>query len=235
MGNTPRSAADRKRIRQEAEERRKAKENKVFFALVIVTVIILVAIFLGNFLKDEFTLPARIFNLSAIQDNWLVIDVDNKLSKRYHHPASFDIPEGYVPGEFTKYRDGVARDFYVVASDPEAMVASVYVDAASELTAAEYIQRTVDMRESALNTGSTVTAGEPFTATVAGMEAHGLYLHYSTEQGDYGCLLLGFDAPRQVCVTALISGAYTTPENVQTQEQLLAEAEVLLAGLTIID
>ena len=108
------------------------------------------------------------------------------------------------------------------------------MDSAPNLNGEEYIQRSIEMRENALNTGSTVTIGEPFTATVAGETAHCLYMCFSTVEGDYGCLLLGFDAPRNVCVTAILSGAYTTPENMQTQEQLLAEAEVLLAGLTIV-
>lgn len=234
MGKHTQSTADRTRIRQEAEQRRQNKENKVFYTLVIITVIIVAAFFLIRFISQELSLPARIVNTSSIQDNWVVIDVDNKLSKRYHHPASFDIPAGYEQGDFTKYNDGVARDFYLVATDPEAMVNLIYVDAAAELTAEDFIQRTVEMRENALNTGSTVVAGEPFTATIAGEEAQCLYLVYSTEQGDYGCLVCSFDAPRNVCVTAILSGSYVTDGNVQTQEQLLEQAQVLLSGLTII-
>lgn len=233
MGKHNQSGAERERIRQSAEERRKARENKVFYILVIITVVIVAAFFLIRHISNESVLPARIPSVSAIQDNWIVIDVDNKVSKRYHHPASFDIPEGYVKGEFTKYNDGVAQDFYLEATDPEAMVSLIYVDAASELTAADYIQRTVEMRENALNTGSTVKAGQPFTATIAGEPVHCLYLVYSTEQGDYGCLMIGFDAPDDVCVTAILSGKYVTDGNVQTQEELLEQAQVLLSGLTI--
>lgn len=232
MGNmTP---ADRARIRKQADDKRKARENKIFYTLVIISLAIIAAIALNNVLRDALTLPVEIRNLSRIQDNWLVIDTDNHVSKRYHHPGSFDAPAGYTPGDFTKYTDGVARDFYLVADDPEAMVSLIYVDAAPELTGAEYIQRSIDMRSDALNAGSTVEVGEPFTATVAGEEAHCLYMLFTTPEGSYGCLLLGFDAPRNVCITAILSGSYTTLENVQTQEQLLAEAQVLLAGLTIV-
>jgi len=35
-------------------------------------------------------------------------------------------------------------------------------------------------------------------------------------------------------VYASVSGSYTTPENVQTVETLLSEAETLLAGLTLV-
>ena len=231
MGNmTP---AERARIKQQADEKRKAKENKVFYTLVIITVLIIAAVALNSVLRDALTLPAEIRDLSSIQDNWLVIDTDNHVSKRYHHPGSFDAPAGYSQGDFTKYNDGVARDFYLVADDPEAAVNLIYVDSAPELTAREYIQRSIDMYADALTEGSSVTLGEPFTATIAGEEAQCLYMHFSTAEGDYGCLLMGFDAPRNVCITASLSGAYTTPEAVQTQEQLLAEAQTLLAGLTI--
>ena len=234
MGKHTQSTAERERIRQDAEKRRKDKENKVFYTLVIITVIIVAAFFIINHFVKESAYPELIRDTSTIQDNWIVIDVDNKVTKRYHHPASFDIPEGYVPGDFSKYRDGVARDFYLEASDPEATVSIIYVDAAPELTGEEYISRTFTMYQSTLNEGSTVQAGLPFTATIAGETAHCLYLRYSTTEGDYGCLLVGFDAPDNVCVTASLSGKYVTDGNVQTQEELLAEAGVLLDGLTII-
>lgn len=228
--------AANERARAEDAQRKAwwAAHGKHVLIAVIAVIALIVAVLLIRHFVEESALPVEIRNTSAIQDNWLVIDTDNKLSKRYHHPASFDIPEGYEKGEFTKYNDGVARDFYLVATDPEAAVSLVYVDAAPELTAEEYIQRSIDMRENALNTGTTVTVGEKFTATIAGEEAHCLYLRFSTTQGDYGCLLCAFDAPRNVCVTATISGNYTTPENVQTADQLLTEAQTLLAGLTIV-
>lgn len=234
MANQNMSNADRARIRQEAEDRRKAKDDKVFYTLVIITVAIIAVVVLTTLIRNAVTTPAEIRDLSAIEANWIVIDTDNKVSKHYHHPASFDIPAGYTKGDFTKYRDGVAQDFYLVADDPAAMVANLYVDAAPELTAEGYIQRSIEMRENALNPGSTVTVGEPFTATIAGEKAQCLYLRFTTEQGEYGCLLCGFDAPRNVCVTAILSGAYVTDGNVQTAEDLLAQAQTLLAGLTII-
>ncbi len=242
MGNPTRSNADRQRIRQAAEERRKAKENKVFYALVIATAIIVAAIFLGGALKDALTLPAEIRNVDAIQDNWIVIDTANKVTKRYHHPASFDIPEGYVRAELleeegtTTPKTNYLQNFLCKATDPAAPVMSLYVDAGYNLNAADYIQRVSNYSTSALNEGSSlISVGTPFTATIAGYEAHCLYLSYSTAEGDYGTLICAFNAPRNVCVYATLGGSYTTPDAVQTQEQLLEEAQTLLAGLTIID
>ena len=234
MANQNMSAADRARVRQEAEARRKAKDDKVFYTLVIITVAIIAIVALTMLIRNAVTTPAEIRDLSAIQENWIVIDTDSKLSKHYHHPASFDAPAGYAKGEFTKYNDGVAQDFYLIAEDPNAMVASVYVDAAPDLTAEGYIQRAIEMHGNALNEGTTVTVGEPFTATIAGEKAQCIYLLYSTTQGNYGCLLAGFDAPRSVCVTAILSGAYVTEGDAQTAEELLGQAQTLLAGLSII-
>lgn len=233
MGKNTHTKADRARIQQEAAQRREARENKQMYILVGVVLCVIVIALLIRPVTEFFTLPSEIRDVTRIEDNWVVIDTNNRVSTRYHHPASFDAPAGYEKGDFTKYNDGVAQDFYLVATDPEAMVHSIYVDAASELTAAEYIERSIELRENALNTGSTVTVGEPFTAEIAGETAHCLYLLFSTTSGDYGCLVCGFDAPRNVCVTATISGAYATAETVQTQEELLAQAQTLLSGLTI--
>jgi len=233
MGKNNRTQADRARIQQEAAQRREARENKQMYILISIVLAVIVIALLIRPVTEFFTLPAEIRDVSLIQDNWVVIDTNNKLSTRYHHPASFDAPAGFEKGDFTKYNDGVAQDFYLLATDPDAMVYSLYVDAAPELTAKEYIQRSIEMRENALNTGSSVTVGEPFTAEIAGERAECLYLRFSTTNGDYGCLVCGFDAPRSVCVTATVSGNYTAPEAVQTQEELLAQAQTLLAGLTI--
>ncbi|MBQ2952832.1 MAG: hypothetical protein IJE07_04690 [Clostridia bacterium] len=246
MGKQTRSAAEKARIQKKKAEDKAARENRVFYALIFATLAIIAAVFLFNFLKDELTLPTEIRNTASIQDNWLVIDSDNTTRKRYHHPASFDAPAGYVPGEsvfsstgeshaFTKYNDGICRDFYLLAEDENAVVNAIYVDAASELTAAGYVDNILSLYTNALSETTTATPGEPFTATIAGREALCLYLHYAEDEGHYGVLVCAFDAPRNVCVNALLSGRYTTAEEVQTQEQLLAQAEVLLAGLTIMD
>lgn len=234
-----RTPADRARIQQAAAERRHAKEMKQFIILIIITVVLIAALFIGSAVKNMVTLPVELKDLSSIQDNWIVIDTNNRVSKRYHHPASFDIPAGYTKSEFTLFNDDYQQDFFVEADSDDALVDSVYVCAAAELTAEEYIQRLAENSSAMLNAGTTVETGEPFNATVAGKEASCLYLRYTVTAEDgstqaYGCLFTAFNVPRNVCVYASISGAYTTPENVQTVETLLSEAETLLAGLTLV-
>ncbi len=166
-----------------------------------------------------------------VQPGWLVIDVDSSVHRHYVHPATFTIPKGFSRGEFTKYVDGVAQDFYLIADDEAAPVANIYVDAVSGVTSKELIQRYISLSDTLPDTPS---IGAPFTAEVAGETAACLYMHYSEERGDYGVLVCFFDAQGDICVNALLTGAYTTPENVQTQEELLEQARTLLAGLTII-
>lgn len=243
MGKKIQSPAERARIQQAAAERRREKEMKQFKILTtalaaIIAIAAIVALIVH--LHGLSGLPAEIKDVSTIQDNWIVIDTNNKVSKRYHHPASFDIPAGYTKSDFSLFNDEYERDFYVEADSEDAVVSSVYVCAAPELTAAEYIQRLLDYSGTALNEGTTVETGEPFSAAIAGKDAQCLYLHYTVTAEDgstqaYGCLYTAFNAPKNVCVYASISGAYTTPENVQTAETLLAEAETLLAGLTIVE
>nr|MBR4281687.1 hypothetical protein [Clostridia bacterium] len=228
----------RTHVQKKAALQRQEKENTVFYFLVNISLALFVfitgSIFLYRIIRDAVTLPKEIRDTAAIQENWIVIDADNSTSVRYHTPASFDFPEGYTRSAFYTYEEKVTQDFYLMADDETANVALIYVYAAPELTATENVERVRDMYVDALNEGDNVTqVGEAFTAIIAGETAHCVYLRYSTALGDYGTLFCNFDAPRNVCVTALISGAYTDAENVQTQEQLLAEAETLLAGLTI--
>ena len=239
--------ADRERIRQEAAGRKQARENRTMYILCAITLVILLAVIVIPRIYDAVTLPVEISDLDDIQANWVVIDTNSKVSKRYHHPASFDFPQGYgeveqafgTTGEkrvYSKYNDGVARDFFLTALDETASVNNIYVDAAASLTAEAYIARCLELRSSALNEGTSVTlVSEPFSATIAGKEAQCLYLRYSEAKGDYGVLICAFDAPRNVCVYAQLTGAYTGPETVQTQEELLAQAQTLLAGLTIVE
>lgn len=232
MGNmTP---ADRQRIKQEAADRRKAQENKVFFILTAITVAIFAVVLLYRPVVNFFTLPAEIHNLSSIQDDWVVIDADNTTGTLYHHPATFPAPEGYTLSSFYTSEELVTQDIYLVADDPEADVAIIYVFAAPELTAQENIARYREMYGDALNAGDSVVLGEPFTATIAGEKALCIYMRYSTAVGDYGCLVCSFDAPRNVCVTASLSGKYAEAGQAQTQEELLAQAQTLLADLTIV-
>lgn len=238
-------ARNRKAVatRKAAEEaQRKAwwdANGKKLLIAAIAAVVILAAVIIGVNISRENALPKEIGSIAEIQDNWLVIDVDPKVGKRYHHPASFDIPQGYSKAEFTKYNDGVARDFYLQADDENAAVSTIYVDAAASLTASEYIQRLLDTNVGALSENTTTQAGEPFQATIAGKQAECLYMVYTVGTGEdaqaFGCLFTGFDAPSNVSVLATVNGAYATPDTVQSVEALLAEAETLLAGLTIVE
>ena len=234
-GNTP---AERERIRQAAAERRAEKENKQFKVLVIALVCVVAVAALIWIVNGALTNPAEIDDLNEIQDNWVVIDTDKSVSKRYHHPADFDVPAGYTLDEFNTANDKYLRSFLVKADSEDAPVEMVHVSAQAEWTPDEYIQNVIANSVIILNPDFTCEAGEPFTATIAGDEARCVYLKYAgTLEGEptaYGCLYMGFDAPKNVCVYAVVSGAYTTPENVQTADALVAEAQTLLSGLHII-
>lgn len=237
MGKKAQSPAERARIRKAAAERRQAKEVRQMTALIISLLVITAVIVLVVVVKNAITLPAKIANLDAIQDNWIVIDADASTGTRYHQPATFVTPEGYVQSETTTFEDDILQSIQVTAESEDAVVSGVNVFGGVGWTAEEFIQRAAELSPSALNEGVTVTVGEPFAATIAGKDGHCVYLHYtdSTAEGaqDYGCLYVAFDTSSDIFVYAVLSGAYTTLENVQTTETLLAEAETLLAGLTL--
>ncbi|MGN0793840.1 MAG: hypothetical protein ACI4MG_05125 [Aristaeellaceae bacterium] len=260
MGTSRKTPADRTRIQKAAAERRHAREMKQMKVMLILCAAIIAVAGIGMLVKNAVSLPAEIrdpsaiddekaagestvslpaeiLDLSAIEEDWIVIDTDSSVGKRYHHPASFTVPEGYTRSEYRTFNDGVQQNFYIEADSGDAVVASLNVFAAANWSAKQYIQRVEDMRDSALNKGSTVRIGEPFSATVAGRKAECIYLAYTAqvdgETKAYGCLFVGFDAPCNVCVYAALTGAYTEPESIQSVETLLAEADTLLSGLTI--
>lgn len=237
MGTSSKTPTDRTRIQKAAAERRHAKEMKQMKVMLILCAAIIAVAGIWMLVKNTVSLPAEIRDLSAIEEDWIVIDTDSSVGKRYHHPASFTVPEGYTRSEHRTFNDGVQQDFLLNADSGDAVVASMNVFAAANWSAKQYIQRVEDMRDSALNEGSTVRIGEPFSATVAGRKAECIYLAYTAqvdgETKAYGCLFVGFDAPCNVCVYAALTGSYTEPETIQSVETLLAEADTLLSGLTI--
>lgn len=230
--------------RRRAEEARRkawwdAHLKHVIIGIAAAVAVVLLVVLGWNLYTDSL-LPVEIKNLSAVEDNWLVIDTDNTTRTRYHHPASFTMPEGFTKSEFSTYNDGIQRDFYCIADSEDSLVENIYIAAASELNAETYIQRVIDNAPLSLSDENTqVQNAEPLKGVVAGKEATYIYLTYSTGEGEnataYSCVFVAFDAPRNVVVHAVVSSRSGAPEAVPSVDALLAEAETLLAGLTIVE
>ena len=247
MGKKINHRATQAQNQQAIAHRRRAEEaqKKEWWALhtrhviiaAVAAVLLIVLIVIGCNMYIDSTLPKEIRDLSTIQEDWLVFDTDNKVGKRYHHPASFTVPAGYTKSEFTTHSDGVQRDFHCEADSEDALIESFFISAASELNAEEYIQRVIANAPNAISDENTKVANaEPLQGVIAGKDAHYLYMTYSlNENTAYSCLFVAYDAPKDVVVYAVVSSRYTTPDAVPAVDVLLAEADTLLAGLTIVE
>lgn len=227
--------------RRQAEEAQKKEwwavhGKQVWIAVIAAVVLVIAGIVVYNLYVDS-TLPTRIKDVSTIQDDWLVIDTDNKVSKRYHHPASFTVPQGYTKSDFTTHSDGVQRDFHCNADSEDALVETFFISAASELNAETYIQRVIENAPLAISDENTQVANaEPLKGVIAGRDAHYLYMTYSLDENTaYSCLFVAYDAPSNVVVYSVLSSRDGAPEAVPGVEALLAEANTLLVGLTIVE
>lgn len=200
-----------------------------------IAVVVLVVLWLACkwFIGPKGSIPNFFGHLVGVQDNWVIIDTsEDSKNPLYHHLADFDYPEGFQPDDFTVFSDGVQQDFYGTAVEDSGVVCDFYVAATKNLSADEYIDTLLDFE-------SHQTASEPKQAVIAGKDAKYVYLTFDESDTDgegmaFSCLCIYFDTPQGSAVSAMIN-SYTLPAaEVPDEAALLAEAEHILAGLTLV-
>lgn len=170
--------------------------------------------------------------LAGRQDNWLILDVSpSSRSHNYQHLASFDMPEGYTRGDYSLYDDGVQQDFFCLAEDAGNPVQDVYVSGAKGITAAEYPATVL-----AYNIHK--EAGEPRQLTIGGKECSALYLVSDESEWSGNGMAIAhmsfyFDTDKGACVTATFRSGTMPLEQLPDEAAMLAEAERVLAGLSL--
>lgn len=200
-----------------------------------VAAVVLVVLWLACkwFIGPEGSIPNFFGHLVGVEDNWLIIDTaKTNDDNRYHHLANFDIPEGYEKGEFTVFTDGVQQDFYCKPVEEGGVICDFYVAAAKNMSGEEYLKALL-----ALQTHQ--SASEPKKAVIAGKDVNYVYMIFDESDTDgegmaFSCLCIYIDTPQGSAVSAMIN-SYTVPAAEMPDEAtLLAEAEHILSGLTII-
>lgn len=178
------------------------------------------------------SIPDFFGHLVGVEDNWLILNTAEKgKDPRYHHLADFDIPQGYEKGEFTVFTDGVQRDFFCKPVAEGGLICDFYISAAKNMTGAKYL----DMM---LSYQTHKTVSEKKTAVIAGKDVNYVYMTYDDKEVEgqgFSCLCIYADTKQGSCVSAVIN-SYTVPHALLPDEAaLLAEAENILAGLTIVN
>lgn len=198
------------------------RKTALIAAAAVIAVIAAVAVLVG-----VLTDPLR-----DRQDNWVIIDTAASGDHRYEHLADFDVPAGYTRGEYSLYKDDdTAQDVFCVADDASSPVQDVYVTGAKGVSAAEY-------PAAVLAYGIHKEAGEPRTLTINGQECSAIYLVSDESEWDgegmhIAHMTFYFDAG-SACVSATLRSGTVPYEQLPDEAAMLAEAEAILAGLTIV-
>ena len=197
--------------------------RKALAAVVIVVAVIALAAVIVNAVTDP---------LKGKQDNWLIMNVSSTTNADYRHLADFDIPEGFTLDDYSTYSDETTQDFFCIADDKNALVQDVYISGSKALRAA-------DFPATILSYGFHKAAGEPRQLTVAGKDCYALYL--VTDESEYygeGMTLAHmsfyFDTAENACVTATFRSDMMPFEQLPDEATMLAEAERILANLTLV-
>ena len=199
-------------------------KNKKLVVTVIIAAVIIAALWLG--------VRAVTDPLKGKQDNWLIIDVSAGSNPNYQHLADFEIPAGYTRDDYSLYKDGVQQDFFCIADDETRTVQDVYITGAKGIVASEY-------PATVLAYGIHKEAGEPRKLTINGTECYALYLisdesEWSGDGMAIAHLSFYFDTGKSACVSASFRSGTMPFDQLPDEAAMLAEAEAILTGLTLI-
>lgn len=245
MGTKNMNEADRQRIREEAAAKRKAKENKQFWILMGITLVVALVLFLIPVIKRSMAYPDRIRDMDDVETSWVVRDLNprtnlnkntsnvdnapNVMEPRYYHLASMAPPEGYTQEENFTYSDNPDdRDLHFIANEPGGTLESVFAvgipnkDAQKHATDATQVL-SVNGIPSAI-----------VEAKIAGRDVlYSLSTYPQSESTAFTCLNIYLDTPHDACVLLMLKG-YDLPADQQpVLEAFLTEAEALLPLLEI--
>lgn len=228
--------------------------NRLKSTLIAVAVVIAVAaIWLGCkwFVGPDGSLPNFFGYVRGVEDTWVVTDLNpytnvNKNSSnidsakksktpRYYHLATLEPLDGYTldPG-FTFSDDEINQDQHYTAISEDAPVESVYLFGIPNKTAEKHVGDMI----SAMSVSSIV--GETMTANLAGYDTTYTYFVYDQPAEDggeateaYASLTLCIDTPHDACLLLVVNTRDMLKTELLTADDLLVEAEKVLANVTV--
>lgn len=232
------SVAARKKYEEQKQAERIASRKKLFnqykkqiiigcAALVAVVIVIALAV-------DFFHMPngsMRVFmgNLMGATETSIVREIDDL----YYEMANMKTPDGYTPEAYELFVNGDTqeRNRYFVTDDESKLVKSVYVTGVKEKSGAEMIENVAGQAS------SYTMQGEAKQAEIAGHQVNYLYAQNVASDEDESILsaslIMYVDTIADSCVLVNCISDKLAQEELPTEEALLAEAESILACLTI--
>lgn len=202
-------------------------------AAAVIAAVVLVWLGCKYFVGPDGSIPNFFGTLVGKQANWLVVDTaEDSRAPRYQHLADYDIPDGYHLSDFSVFADGMQQDFYCTADEKGGVVQDVYVSGAKNMIAAEYPSVLLSYQ---MHMDST----EPREVTIAGKTGYALTLTFDESDTDgegmaYRSLCMYIDTDKGACISVMISSPTLPLAELPDEAALMAEAEMLLAGLTLV-
>ncbi|MBR6668455.1 MAG: hypothetical protein IKL25_08875 [Clostridia bacterium] len=211
----------------------KQHSKKLIIAAAVIAVLILLWQVVPIITGVAGSIPNYFGTLHGTEENWLIINTaPDKDDPRYYHLADFDIPAGYTRDDYSVFKDGVQQDFFCIADSADVTVQDVYVTAARDIVAAEYPYKI-------LSYNLHWQAGEPHAVTVNGMEGYCIFLISNEIEGSgegmgISYLSYYFDTDKGACVIATFRSATMPYGELPDEATMIAAAEPILSGLTLV-
>ncbi len=197
------------------------------------------------------SIPNFFGHLRGVEDTWVVTDLNPRSNQnrnssavdgaprsktpRFFHLATLQPLEGFTHDtDFPAMTHETNQEQHYIANAADGVLESVYVFGIANKTAEKHMS-------DALNTLSISNiTGEVVQATIGGFDTHYSYFVYDQEKDEngmaaeaYGSLCLCIDTTRDACVMVILNSPVLPKADVPTADALLAEAERVLANLTV--
>ncbi len=183
------------------------------------------------------SIPNFFGNLQGVEDNWIVTNQGTSKSPRYYKMGEFTAPEGYtLDPDYTVTSDPIEHTLYFLADDEKAPVHSIYVSGIRNKTAAEIM-------DSVGGNVVNATGGTRGDTPIGGHEAVWGITRINDDQNatqdselviGHAQLTVYVDSIKNASVLVFMNSTSNTPaDEIPSDEVMLAEAEKIVAGLTL--
>lgn len=191
------------------------------------------------------SIPNFFGNLQGVQENWVVTNQGTTNAPRYYKMGEFTAPEGYtLDPEYNISSDKRDKTFYYTADDENAVIQSIYVAGVKNRSASEMVE---------MVSGYSMFAEEPTISAdpVGGQKGQWMLgiindeeiTEEETEENaeEEAELKIGHmqmnlysESVQNSCVLVFMNSKSAVPaEEIPSKEEFLAEAEKILAHLTV--
>ena len=201
-----------------------ANKDKIWTIVLSAAIaVIVLALALDYFITPGGSMRIFLGNLMGVEDNMIINNVGNSKSPRYFNYGTMETPEGYLVIDGSYASDDRDQTFYYHDETEDKVIREIYIAGVDEN--ADAILETVK------SSNLYITTGEVKEGTIADLPVK--YLYTTSAKGDksgeeYASLAVYSDVLKDYCVSFFLSSFYDLPENLPTEEAMVAAAEKII-------